>query len=92
MNITIFIGDYAGYDIAEEKIGKIESRMRGLAALPHVGTIRNEIHPGLRVATSAKAVICFAVDDSTKMVEIVCVSYGGADWQARVRERREQTF
>ncbi len=35
-----------------------------------------------------KAVICFTVDDETLTVFIIAVTYAGADWQARVAERR----
>lgn len=47
--ITIFIGEYAGYDIAEGKITAIETTLLSFRDFPHVGTVRNEIYPGLRV-------------------------------------------
>ncbi|WP_438749858.1 type II toxin-antitoxin system RelE/ParE family toxin [Pararhizobium sp. O133] len=87
--ITIFIGEYAGYDVAEEKIDAIETTLLSLRDFPHVGTIRNEIHPGLRVIpTAGKAVVCFTVTDDRQEVYVVCVTYGGADWQRRVKERQ----
>lgn len=87
--ITIFIGDYAGYDIAEEKVDEIEGSLLSLTDFPHIGTIRSEIYPGLRVIpASGKAVICFTVDDERKVVDVICITYGGADWQARILERR----
>lgn len=87
--ITVFIGEYAGYEIAEGKIDAIETTLTALGDFPHIGTVRNEIFPGLRVIPAAsKAVICFTVDDDRAEVYIVCISYGGADWQARVKERQ----
>lgn len=87
--ITLFIGEYAGYEIAEGKIEKIEASLEGLSAFPHVGTVRSEIYPGLRVVpTAGKAVVGFTVADDRAEVYVVCVSYGGADWEARVKERR----
>jgi plasmid stabilization system protein ParE len=60
-----------------------------LTDFPHIGSIRSEIYPGLRVISAAgKAVICFTVDDETTAVDVICITYGGADWQARIRERR----
>lgn len=87
--MAVFIGDYAGYDIAEQKIDQIEISLRSLCDFPHIGTIRNEIYPGLRVIPAAgNAVICFAVDEDEREVFVICITYGGADWEARVQDRR----
>jgi toxin ParE1/3/4 len=87
--ITVFIGQYAGYDVADAKIDTIEAKLTALGDFPYVGTVRNEISPGLRVVPAAgKAVICFTVDDYQAEVYVVCISYGGADWEARVKERQ----
>ncbi|KAA0699683.1 type II toxin-antitoxin system RelE/ParE family toxin [Neorhizobium sp. P12A] len=88
LNITIFIGEYAGYDLAEAKIEQIEKTLHSLTDFPHIGNRRDEIYKDLRIAISAeKAVICFTVNDETMSIFIVCISYAGADWQARVKER-----
>ena len=47
--MTIFIGEYAGYDIAEKKMADIEASLYSLRDFPHVGTVRDEIYPGLRI-------------------------------------------
>ena len=89
IKITLFIGEYAGYDLAEGKIETIEASLEGLSTFPHAGTVRSEIYPGLRVIpTAGKAVICFTVADDRAEVYVVCVSYGVADWESRVKERR----
>ncbi len=88
LDITILVGDYSGYEIAEDKIDLIEQKLRSLADFPHIGTIRNDLYPGLRaIPASEKAVVCFTVDDEAQSAFVLCISYGGADWQARVQER-----
>ncbi|MFK0165738.1 type II toxin-antitoxin system RelE/ParE family toxin [Rhizobium sp. NPDC090279] len=60
-SITILIGEYAGYDIAESKIEQIEKKLNSLTDFPYIGTTRDDIHPGLRAIPAAeKAVICSA--------------------------------
>ncbi|MCM2477640.1 type II toxin-antitoxin system RelE/ParE family toxin [Rhizobium sp. CG5] len=88
LDITRLIGDYAGYPIAGQKIAEFRSAMKSLRDYPHIGTVRHDIHPGLRALPAGeKGVICFTVDDRTETVHIVCVTYAGADWQARARGR-----
>ncbi|MBB4568530.1 type II toxin-antitoxin system RelE/ParE family toxin [Rhizobium leucaenae] len=59
-NITILIGEYAGYAIAESKIEQIEKKLNSLTDFPYIGTTRDDIYPGLRAIPAAeKAVICF---------------------------------
>ena len=56
--------------------------------MPHKGSIRDEIAPGLRaIPAGRRAVIAFTVDDTAKEVFIRGVSYGGADWVGRSRSR-----
>lgn len=87
--ITSLIGDYAGYAVARRKVLELQRAMANLLDYPHVGTVRSDIYPGLRAIPAAeKAVICFTVDDETLTVFIIAVTYAGADWQARVAERR----
>lgn len=87
-DISIFIGSYAGERVADRKLSALEKATGNLRDFPHIGTIRSDIHPGLRVIVAAeKGVICFTVDDDTHSVFIIAISYAGADWQARVGER-----
>jgi toxin ParE1/3/4 len=86
--MTIFVGEYAGYDIAEKKISDIEATLLSLRDFPHVGTIRDEVDPRLRIIPSAvNAVVCFTVSDDRREVYVTCVSHSGADWESRVKER-----
>ena len=40
------------------------------------------------IPSGNKAVICFTVDDDTRTVRIICVTYAGQDWQ-RIAKSRE---
>lgn len=87
-SIQDWIGDYAGHRIAARKTREITKSIAGLAARPHQGTRRDEIVAGLRSVPSAgNGVIVFRVDDEAREVLVLLVTYGGADWMARVGRR-----
>ena len=44
-----YIADRAGNESASAFIGRIEAACRKLTTFPERGTVRNDIHPGLRV-------------------------------------------
>jgi plasmid stabilization system protein ParE len=82
------ISDFAGLRIGQSKINEITAFIERLTDFPHIGTIRSDLYPGLlSIPASEKAVVCFVVKDEAQSVFVLCVSYGRADWQARVRER-----
>lgn len=85
-DIFDMIADYAGEAVADRIVQDITARMRRLADMPHIGTIRDA--SGLRVVPHEKAVILIRVNDARRMVRVLGVTYGGADWQRRVRARR----
>lgn len=86
--VAYWIIDHAGVDVAHRKLTEIEQTITDLAHLPHRGSIRDDIVPGLRAVSSArKAVIAFTVDDTAAEVLIHAVTYGGADWVGRTRSR-----
>lgn len=86
--IVRWIIEHAGSEAAEQRLGEIERAILGLAHMPHKGTVRDEIAPGLRaIPAGRRAVIAFTVDDTAKEVFIRAVSYGGADWVGRSRSR-----
>lgn len=88
VDIYNLIENYAGRISAQRKLAEIETVTYRLADLPKIGTIRDDLAPELRaIPAGEKAVVCFRVDDETKTVLIVCVSYAGSDWMSRVRER-----
>lgn len=87
--IARWLIDYAGPDAAARRLDEIQTSIASLADLPHKGSVRNEIAPGLRaIPAGRKAVIAFTVDDNTREVFIHAVTYAGADWMAR-REARD---
>jgi plasmid stabilization system protein ParE len=90
--IVRLIADYArfgaGPGIALAKLQEIEHAVRRLAETPHIGSLRDEISPGLRaIPAGRKAVIVFKIDDVARRVLIVCITYGGADWIGRSTDR-----
>lgn len=89
-DIARLIGEYAGYGIASLKADQIEHTIGELQAFPHIGAPRDDVFPGLRAIPSAeKAVVCFTVDDQSRIVKIICVTYAGRDWQKIARARRD---
>ena len=70
------------------KLDAIERTVRRLAELPHIGSIRDEICPGLRaIPTARKGVVCFVVNDERQVVKIVAIAYAGREWMNRARRR-----
>jgi plasmid stabilization system protein ParE len=87
--ILDFIGNYAGYGLGDQKIDEINAAIAELREFPHIGAPRNDVFSGLRALSSVdKAVICFTVNDETRIVKIVCVTYAGQDWQAIAKTRK----
>lgn len=87
-DITQWLIDYAGSASAARRLAEIEAAVDGLASVPHKGTLRDEIAPGLRaIPAGRKAVIAFTVDDDAREVLIHAITYAGADWMARSKLR-----
>nr|WP_217351934.1 type II toxin-antitoxin system RelE/ParE family toxin [Ruegeria sp. HKCCD8929] len=88
MTISELIEDYAGLQVARRKLEEIAAVAQSLRKLPHRGTRRDHILPGLRAIPAARrAVIAFTVDDRAQEVHVMTITYGGADWVARVGRR-----
>lgn len=86
--IATLISDYSGDAVAREKLAEIEAACRALQEVPHKGTLRDEIAPGLRaIPAGRRAVIAFRVDDGEATVLIYAITYGGADWAGRAGDR-----
>lgn len=82
--IARWLIDYAGPEAAARRLNEIEAAIARLADLPHTGSLRDEIAPGLRaIPAGRKAVIAFTVDDAASEVFIHAVTYAGADWIMR---------
>jgi plasmid stabilization system protein ParE len=89
LGVAELVADYAGIEVANRKVDEIVDFIDRLADHPHIGTVREDLFPGLRaIPASKKAVVCFTVDESAKEIVVICISYAGSDWQAKVQERR----
>lgn len=86
--ISELIEEYAGPHIARRKLAEIAEVAQSLRTLPHIGTLRDHILPGLRAIPAARrAVIAFTVDDEAREVYVLSITYGGADWITRAGRR-----
>lgn len=86
--IAGLLRDYAGSAVARRILAEIEADVLRLAETPHKGSVRDDIAPGLRaIPAGRRAVVAFTVDDRAREVRVLTVTYGGADWVARVRRR-----
>lgn len=87
-DILDLVAEYSGVDIALRKLSEIEAVVQALAQTPHMGSVRDDIAPGLRaIPAGRKGVVCFVVDDEREEVRIVAIAYAGREWAMRVRTR-----
>lgn len=89
LDVIIDLLERAGPTAVARKLDEIEAVIARLAELPHWGTRRDAILPGLRAVPAARrGVVAFTVDDAVREVLVIAVTYGGADWMGRVGMRR----
>ena len=69
----------AAFDRAATRTMAIEDTIEALAELPHQGTRRDDLLPGLRQVTKGRAVFYFDVDDHARSLTLLAVFYGGQD-------------
>lgn len=88
VTIADWITETAGSTIADQKIRQILATIYRLAETPHVGSLRHHISANLRAIPAArKAVVTFMVDDVRREVFILSVTWSGADWWTKARDR-----
>lgn len=88
MKIRDSIVDVGGTVASRRIIRAIESAISGLGRVLHNGTLRHEVGPGVRSIPAAKnGVVTFRVDDDTRTVMIIAVTYAGHDWMGRGKGR-----
>ncbi len=76
-----YIAIKASPEIAERYTSAIASYCDGLQLLPHRGTRRDDIRPGLRTTNyKRRVVIAFTVE--AERVSIIGIFYGGQDYEA----------
>ena len=69
----------AAFDRAAVRIRAIEEAMEALSEVPHQGTRRDDLLPGLRQVTKGRAVFYFDVDNSARSLTVLAIFYGGQD-------------
>lgn len=69
---------------AAARITAIEDAMEALGQVPHQGTLRPEIAPGLRSVTKGRAVFYFDLDEDARRLRVLAVFFGGQDHQRRM--------
>ena len=75
-----YIAQAASPDVAQRYLEAIVTYCEGLQSLPHRGSQRADIRPGLRVTNyKGRCVVAFAVTD--KLVSVIGVFYGGQDYE-----------
>jgi toxin ParE1/3/4 len=71
--------------IADRFVERIKARCEKIGDVPHIGTARDDILPGLRmVPFERSAVILYMLE--TDRVRITNIFYGGRDYEALMRK------
>jgi plasmid stabilization system protein ParE len=89
LNSYIGFGDERGEALerAAARIEGIEAEMLALGDVPHQGTLRPELLPGLRSVTKQRAIFYFDVDDDLHLVRVLAIFFGGQDHQRAMLQR-----
>lgn len=81
LNLYAFIADASGAGRAIDYLSRIEAYCRGFSQFPSRGTLRDDLHPGLRVVGFERRVtIAFHVEANRIVIDRVL--YGGRDLSA----------
>lgn len=71
-----------------DNIAALDTDVDSLGENPHRGTRRDELSPGLRAIPSAgKGVIAFEISQEIRVVRILSIAWGGADWMTAIADR-----
>jgi toxin ParE1/3/4 len=75
----------ASFATARGFTSRIKTRCEKIGDVPHIGTARDDIHPGLRmVPFERSAVILYMLE--INRVRITNIFYGGRDYEALMRK------
>ena len=86
--IAAFLLEHTTLRSVAEKIAALDADVNGLGEHPRRGTRRDEILSGLRAIPSAgRGVIAFQVKEESRVVRVLSITWGGADWMRRIVER-----
>ncbi len=79
-HIERWTGDRAA---ADRTVDAIQDFIKSLKSVPHRGTRRDDLLPGLRIVPFKKrTAIAIMIDDATGVVTVLRVFYGGQDYEA----------
>ena len=79
-----YVADNASPEIAQRYTGAVITFCEGMRSIPHRGTRRDDIRPGLRITNyRRRTVIAFAID--ADQVSIIGVFYCGRDYETVLR-------
>jgi toxin ParE1/3/4 len=79
-----YIAEHNAPEVAERYTSAIVSYCESLVILPHRGTRRDDVRPGLRITHHKKrTVIAFTVDE--EQVSIVGIFYGGRNYESALQ-------
>ena len=86
--IAKWITVQGGQKSADRILDSIDAVIMALRDVPHKGSVRHEVAPGLQAIPAGKrAVVAFVLNDDTKTIKIIAISYGESDWIGRSRAR-----
>ncbi|TIX87459.1 type II toxin-antitoxin system RelE/ParE family toxin [Rhizobium sp. P44RR-XXIV] len=64
---------------AADRIRQLRTDIDRLVETPYIGTLRPDIHPGIRFLRRDKAVVWFRSDEERLMITVVAIFFGGQD-------------
>lgn len=67
------------FDKAEARVFSIRRDPKALCAMPHRGTLHDDMPPGLRNVTLGRAVVWFDVAEEQALVRVLAVFWDGED-------------
>lgn len=79
-HIERWTGDRA---LADRTIDAIRDFIKSLSKVPHRGTKRDDLRPGLRIVPfGRRTAVAIEIDDKNAVVTVLRVFYGGQDYES----------
>jgi len=76
----------ADRELADRTVDAIRIFVKSLVTLPHRGTRRDDLHPGLRIVPFRKRTsVAFEIDENAGVVTVLRIFYGGQDYETVMR-------
>jgi toxin ParE1/3/4 len=66
-------------------VTRIEARCEKIGDIPHIGTARNDILPGLRIVPFERSAVILYMLEANR-IRITNIFYGGRDYEALMRK------